>query len=77
MAELIKGNKALAARLGVSVRTVQQWRKEGLLRDATVSDYRRTIIYQLDKALRSLRNASPGWPERASGCACTPDNQPK
>lgn len=58
---IVKGNKALAQRLGVSRRSVQQWRKEGILRPAVVSDFRRTIIYDLDKALECLRNRIPGY----------------
>lgn len=58
---IVKGNKALAQRLGVSRRSVQQWRKEGILRPAIVSDFRRTIIYDLDKALECLRNRIPGY----------------
>lgn len=58
---IVKGNKALAQRLGVSRRSVQQWRKEGILRPAVVSDFRRTIIYDLDKVLECLRNRLPGY----------------
>lgn len=52
----IKGNKALAAELGVGVRTVQRWRREGILAPAILADFRRTIIYDLDKVLHALRN---------------------
>lgn len=52
----IKGNKALADTLGVSLRTVQQWRRDGILKKATISDFRRTIIYDLDKVLQCLQN---------------------
>lgn len=58
---IIKGNKALAQRLGVSRRSVQQWRKEGILHPAIVSDFRRTIIYDLDKVLECLRSRIPGY----------------
>lgn len=55
----IKGNKALAAELGVGVRTVQRWRREGILTPAILADFRRTIIYDLDKVLLALRNRTP------------------
>lgn len=58
--QIIKGNKALAASLGVSVRTIQQWRSEGLLRNATICDYRRTIIYNLDAVLYAMESWRPG-----------------
>jgi hypothetical protein len=52
----IKGNKALAAEIGVSVRTVQEWRASGILKSATISDFRRTIIYDLDKVFECLNH---------------------
>lgn len=53
---LIKGNTALAAELGVSRNTVQVWRREGLLKPATVVDLRRTVVYDLDKVGLCLQN---------------------
>lgn len=55
--QLITGNKALSEALGVSRRTIQSWRKEGILAQATVSDIRRIIIYDLDKVLQCLQNS--------------------
>lgn len=53
---LIRGNKALAAQIGVSQRTISQWRSEGILSDATVADFRRTIIYDIRKVFECLQN---------------------
>ena len=50
----IRGNKALAAKLGVSTRTVSTWRERGITDDAVVSHYGRVIIYDLDKVLCCL-----------------------
>ncbi len=51
---LIRGNKALAATLGVSCRTVSAWREKGVTDEAVVSHYGRIIIYDLDKVLCCL-----------------------
>lgn len=53
---LIKGNKKLAETLGVHFKTVQEWRKKGVIAAGTVADYGRTIIYDLDKVLECLHN---------------------
>ncbi|MBD5183972.1 MAG: DUF3853 family protein [Bacteroidales bacterium] len=52
---LIKGNKALAETLGVHFQTVQQWRSKGLLKDATMVERGRVIIYDLDKVFECLK----------------------
>lgn len=52
--EIIRGNKALADRLGVSKGTVQKWRNSGLLAQATVSDYGKFILYDLDRVMARL-----------------------
>ncbi len=59
---LIKGNTALAARLGVHRKTVDMWRKKGILDGATVAEYCRTIIYDLDLVLQCLhhKKVKPG-----------------
>lgn len=66
--ELVKGNKGLAARLGVHVQTVLNWRRSGVLEAATVVDYGRTIVYDLDKVGECLRHrtAKPGRPKQYS-----------
>lgn len=51
---LVKGNKELADRLGVHPQTIQNWRKRGVLAKATVSDFGRIILYDLDKVLECL-----------------------
>lgn len=53
---LITGNKALAERLGVHFQTVQGWRKKGILAPATLSEYGRTIIYDLDRVFECLHH---------------------
>lgn len=58
MENYIKGNKSLAQAIGVSARTIQSWRLDGILDEATVSDFRRTIIYDLNKVFECLRNNS-------------------
>lgn len=53
---LVKGIRGLAAILGVHYVTVAKWRKEGILDPATVADFRKTIIFDVDKALECLHN---------------------
>ncbi len=53
---IIKGNKELAKALGVSKNTVCTWRKEGVLTQATLADFRRTIIYDFEKVLECLNH---------------------
>ncbi len=52
----IRGNKALAAKLGVSPWTVCKWRKSGILKPATLSEFGRVIIYELDKVYECLNH---------------------
>lgn len=54
--ETVTGNKALAGELGVSSKTVQNWKKAGVLRPAILSEFGRTIIYDLDKVYYCLNN---------------------
>ncbi len=51
---LIRGNKALAEALGVSLSTVNRWRRQKILIPATVVDYCRTIVYDMDKVTTTL-----------------------
>ncbi len=55
--KLAYGNAGLAKVLGVSVRTVQDWKKEGLLDYAIALEFRRTIIYDVKKAFEALSHA--------------------
>lgn len=52
----IRGNKALAEKLGVHFNTVQKWRSQGTLKPATLSEYGRVIIYDLDKVYECLNH---------------------
>ena len=52
----IKGNKALAEALGVHANTVLTWRRKGVLQNATLADYGRTIIYDLNKVYECLHH---------------------
>lgn len=52
----IRGSKALAERLGVSRWTVYQWHKEGILKSAILSEFRRIIIYDLEKVYECLNH---------------------
>lgn len=51
---IVKGNNGLAKALGVSVATVNRWRKNKLLKSATVVDHCRIIVYDLDKVIAIL-----------------------
>lgn len=66
MRETITGNKALANKLGVTDRTISNWRKRGVLLDATLSDYGKTIIYDLEKVYQCLNHkpVTPGRPAK-------------
>lgn len=55
---IIKGNRALAAALGLHYQTIQNLRKRGVLKKATLSDFGKIIIYDLDKVMECL-NHSP------------------
>lgn len=59
MRETITGNKALAHRLGVSDRTVTNWRKRGILEAAILSYYGHIIIYDLEKVYQCLNYKIP------------------
>lgn len=56
MRETITGNKALANVLGVHYMTVQNWRKKRILDPAILSEYGRTIIYDLEKVYQCLNH---------------------
>lgn len=59
---IIKGNTNLAATLGVHRKTVDGWRKKGVLDPATIAEYGRTILYDLDLVLQCLhhKKVKPG-----------------
>ena len=59
---IIRGNKALAEKLGVSQVTVWHWRKSGVLLPAILSEFRRVILYDFEKVLECLNHqkAKPG-----------------
>lgn len=52
----IRGNRALAEKLGVHFTTVQKWRKNGVLSPATVSEFGKVIIYDLEKVYECLNH---------------------
>lgn len=52
----IKGNKALAAELCVSQWTIWNWKASGILDRAIISEFRRTIIYDLEKVYECLNH---------------------
>lgn len=52
----IKGNLKLAEVLGVHKMTIQKWRRQGILANATVVDFRRTVIYDLEKVYECLND---------------------
>lgn len=51
----VTGNNELAAELGRSAATIGRWKKAGVLDDAIVSEYGRTVIYDVEKAKNCLR----------------------
>lgn len=53
---IIKGNKALALEIGVSPWTICMWKSEGILDKAIISNFRRTIIYDLEKVYECLNH---------------------
>lgn len=59
---IIKGNKALAEVLNVHLCSIQRWKKEGILAPSIICDFRRTIIYDLEKVFECLnhKKAKPG-----------------
>ncbi|MDE6329568.1 MAG: helix-turn-helix domain-containing protein [Muribaculaceae bacterium] len=54
--KIIKGNKALAAELGVSPGTVGKWKAQGVLKPAILAEYCRIILYDLDKVFGCLQH---------------------
>lgn len=52
----ITGNKALAAEIGVSPWTISTWKTSGVLDKAILSEFRRTIIYDLEKVYECLNH---------------------
>lgn len=58
---IVKGNNTLAEILGVSTRSVQMWRKEGILDPAILADFRRTVVYDLAKVMECLRHRQPKY----------------
>lgn len=54
--ETIKGNKNLAAAIGVSRGTIWIWKSSGILDKAIISEFRRTIIYDLEKVYECLNH---------------------
>lgn len=52
---IVKGNTSLAERLGVHRKTVENWRKKGILSQATLADYGRVILYDLDLVFECLQ----------------------
>lgn len=52
----VKGNNGLAEKLGVHVNTVKAWRKKGVLAPATIAEYGRTIIYDLELVYECLHH---------------------
>ena len=52
----VRGNRALADKLGVHFNTVQNWRKNGVLAPAILSEFGRIIIYDLDKVFECLNH---------------------
>lgn len=61
----IRGSKALAAKLGVSQETIRKWRRDGVLAQATLSDFGRVIIYDLGKVYECLNYPRPKQGRRA------------
>ena len=59
---IIRGNKALADKLGVTQRTICNLRRAGVLAPATLSDFGKIIIYDLDKVFECLnhKKVKPG-----------------
>lgn len=62
----IKGNKALAAHLGVHAVTVGTWKRRGILEKAILVEYGRTIVYDVEKVYECLhhRPVKPGRPSK-------------
>ena len=53
---IIKGNTSLANKLGVHRKTVDNWRKKGVLAKATISEYGRIILYDLELVFECLHH---------------------
>ena len=54
---LVRSSKELAKLLCVSRNTISRWRNLGILEDATIVDYGRTLIYDLEKVYECLNRA--------------------
>ena len=52
----VRGNKALAEKLGVHSNTVVNWKRNGVLTKAILSEFGRVIIYDLDKVFECLNH---------------------
>jgi len=52
----VKGSRELAKKLGVHYMTVQGWRNKGILAPATIAEYGRTIIYDLELVYECLHH---------------------
>lgn len=69
---IIRGNTRLAETLGVHRKTVDGWRKKGVLDAATIAEYGRIILYDLDLVLECLhhKKVKPGRkPQQQTGAA--------
>lgn len=62
----VKGNRALADKLGVHYMTVQNWRKRGVLTPATIAEFGRVIIYDLEKVYECLHHTTVKRGRRAA-----------
>lgn len=64
--DIVRGNKALAERLGVSLATIAKWRQTGLIDNGVAAEYGRVIIYDVDMVLNCLkyRTVKPGRPRK-------------
>lgn len=63
---IIKGNTALAMTIGVHRKTIDLWRKKGVLAPATIAEYGRTILYDLDLVFECLHHKKVKAGRRAS-----------
>ncbi len=53
----IRGNQALADNLGVHRKTVENWKKKGLLAPATLVNVGRVTIYDLEEVYKCLHHS--------------------
>ena len=54
--EIVRGSKELSKILGVTDKTIFNWKKAGILADAVLSDFNRVIIYDLKKVFECLNH---------------------